>query len=147
MTTLALLFCVLAPRIPASVELAAWAVVRGVPVDLAVAVASQETGNYPETERDSKVGPGARGRTGVNPNHWRFFHARSRKAFEHRILTDRTYNFAVGTSLLAESMAACPANVARYYNSGSCQPNEAGDRYQDSVRVRIQSLHRSRRTT
>ena len=55
-------------------EIGAWVALYGVPVAVALAVAETETGNVPETRRDSVVSRGNVGRCQVNATEWVWAH-------------------------------------------------------------------------
>lgn len=146
MTTIATLAALVLAHVPPSVEIAAVAVARGVPVDLALAVAHVESGNVPETRRDTVVSKGNIGRFQVNATAtWRTFHAPSRAAWA-RSLQDLHVNIAAGVAILAYQVQRCGLQAApRAYNTGLCGPSEAGDRYLRAVQSQMRRLAAQRR--
>jgi soluble lytic murein transglycosylase-like protein len=128
--------------VPAELEIAAWAILHGVPADVALAVADQETGSIAPAKRDRVVSRGNYGRFQVNCTTWR-------KAFGLRTcaeLIDRHTNIRIGAAVLAHCKSRWPRieDYVAHYNCGSTI-NAAGRRYAGNVLDRIRRMHQSNR--
>jgi len=145
MTLATTIIALLLARLPASVEIAAHAVIQGVPVDLALAVHDQETGRVPESRRDTVCGSDGVGRMQVNPSTWwRPLGYRSRAAAV-RGLQDRHANIRAGVAILAVCVRVCGLqDAAECYNAGHVG-TEKGRRYAEAVRARVRRMHESTR--
>jgi len=97
--------------LPPDAEIGAWATLRGVPVDVARAIASAETGNVAEPRllrsmgnkphRDNIIAQGGVGRMQVNPSvQWKRLGYRSRSEAV-RALQNRHVNIYAGVLILA----------------------------------------------
>lgn len=139
-TTIALL---LLSRVPPSVEIAAVAAWYGVDPALAIAVADAETGNVPESRRDSILSrTGDVGRMQVNVGTWhRTLGYRSPSAAA-RALRNRHTNIVAGVRILASFQArfggltSCRCGgehlggwVAHYNGGNRVEPGSRGERY------------------
>jgi soluble lytic murein transglycosylase-like protein len=113
MTLAALILSLLLPHAPASVEIAAWSILRGVDPTLTLAICRVESGHVPERLRDSVRGrDGEYGRLQVMP-----FHGR-RAGCD---LRSRSCNLAVGTALIASALRAHGGDwrlASEVYNTG-----------------------------
>ena len=125
-----LLLALLLARIPPAVEIGAWAVATGTPMDLALAVAHVETGHIPESRRDRARGPGGVGRMQVHPRWGRVL---------HRDLWDRHQNIAVGVVLLACAVRDAGKDAAAHYNDGR-RGTAKGLLYQKKVEIERRRL-------
>lgn len=172
LTTLALAL-LLGPHIeaPPQVEIAAWAILRQVPVALALAVADQETGHVPETSHaralpgfrpgapDPVRDPGraALGRwkgatrdtviSGGNYGRFQVACATWLRPFGLKTCRDllpRHRNIAVGVTILARCYAVSPGFAAALYNDGpQGRWTVKGLRYQSAVAAKMRRLTRA----
>lgn len=133
-------------------EIAAWSVLRGVPVAVALAVAETETGNVPAHRRDSVVSRGNIGRFQVNATFWCPVLSMPRAACV-RMLQDRHVNISVGIAILSRMQAkyghadltrcACGGRHAwvGHYNAGTLvQAGSRGERYALKVWRKVERM-------
>ena len=112
MTLATIILALAIPHAPASVEIAAWSILRGVDPTLTLAICRVESGHVPEHRRDRVRGPGGIGRMQVHPQ-WQ-----SRFGCD---LYERRCNVAVGTALLRSALVSAGGDwrgAAAIYNDG-----------------------------
>lgn len=133
-------------------EIAAWSVLRGVPVAVALAVAEVETGNVPESRRDAVVSSGNIGRMQVNASTWCPVLGLPRAACV-RALQQRSVNVQVGVAVLARvqrryehpdlTRCACGGRHSwvGHYNAGTLvQAGSRGERYGNRVVYKVRRM-------
>lgn len=118
------------------VEIAAIAILRGVPPVLALAVSDAETGNIPARTRDTVISRGNVGRLQIRASTWwkPLGYANRRACI--RALQDRHTNIKAGVAILATFARRYQAEglpaIAGHYNAGGTL-GEAGTRYAGRV--------------
>lgn len=139
-------------------EIAAWAVLRGTPVAVALAVHETETGNVSPARRDVVVSSGNIGRMQVNASTWCPVLGLSRAACV-RALQQRGVNTQVGTAVLSRvqrkyapgpglaDVAACRCGrphaggwVAHYNGGTVVSPGSRGERYGVKVLGKVRRM-------